>query len=440
MKGGSGCLKKDNIKLFEGILFVIGFVIGSGIFLKPAIVLDSMGTTSGALMMWIVGGLISLCAALSIAEIAAYIPKVGGLYTYLAELYGDVAGFLYGWVETMIASPGSAAALAIAFATFSTYFIPLDGWEMKVLAVAAIFVISAAQIISTRFGVWIQTLSTLGKLVPIVAIVLFGLLKGSAGDCINMTLIGTGSGSATALLGVLWAYDGWINTCSLGGEMEQSEKNLPIAIITGVVAVIIVYVTFNLAIFAVLPGADIIHSEKIGIDAATKLFGSEAATFITIGMLLSVVGALNGQIITGTRVAYAMGKRKQLPGAEALCTISPRWNTPGVSLVFQTTVAVLYVLSGTFHQITDLIIFVIWIFFTLGILGVFVLRRQMPRKKNLYRVPLYPLVPLLGILGGGYLIYVTIRDSFHSAMLGTGITLLGLIIYFYCKFRYRYHY
>jgi len=422
-------LKKNNISLAEGILFVIGSTIGSGIFLKPTVVLDGMGSTTGALLMWILGGLITLCAALSIAELAAYIPKVGGLYTYLVELYGKTTGFLYGWVEAVVLSPGSAAALAIAFATFSTYFLPMEERELKLTAILVIAVISSAQIISTRFGIWIQTLSTLGKMVPVLAIILFGAFHESVGKGLNEDLIGTGTGTAAALLGVLWAYDGWLNICTLGGEMKRSERNLPVAIITGVLAVTAVYIAFNLTVFHVLTGEEAMRTDKIGVDAATALFGSGATVLITIGMMLSAFGSLNAQIASGTRVAFAMGERNQLPGAALLRSINPDLDTPVNSLIFETLLAVIYVLSGTFHQITDLVIFVIWIFFTLGILGVFVLRRKAPRRRNLYRVPLFPVIPALGAAGGIYLMYVTVRDSFQSVVLGGILMFLGLGIY-----------
>ena len=431
-------LKKNNIGLFEGILFVIGSTIGSGIFLKPSVVLDGMGSTRGALLMWIVGGLITMCAALSIAELAANIPKVGGLYTYLVELYGRKTGFLYGWVEAVISSPGSAAALAIAFATFSTYFRPMDNKELKLMAILIIVMISAAQILSTRFGIWIQSLSTLGKLLPVLAITVFGALHDTVGKDLNTDLIGTGGGTAVALLGVLWAYDGWLNICTLGGEMKNSERNLPIAIITGVIAVTAIYITFNLAIFHVMTGEEAMRSDKIGVDAATALFGSGATVLITAGMMLSAFGSLNATITGGTRITFAMGERKQLPCAEALSAIHPIFDTPVYSLIFQTVMAIIYVISGTFHQITDLIVFVIWIFFTLGILGVFVLRRKATRRRSkLYRVPLYPVIPALGASGGIYLMYVTVRDSFQSAVMGGILMFLGLGVYYYCGRKYR---
>ena len=437
MKEADRGLKRDNIKLYEGILFVIGFTIGSGIFLKPSRVLESMGTINAALMMWVFGGLITICAALSIAEIAANIPKTGGLYTYLVELYGERVGFLYGWVEAVISSPGSCAALAIAFATFSTYFVPMDELEIKLTAISTVVVIAAIQIISTKFGIWVQTVATIGKLMPISLIIVFGLFHGSVGGDLNMSLIGTEGGTAAALLGVLWAYDGWLNTCALGGEMKNAERNLPIAIIIGVLSVMLVYVTFNLAIFNVLPAEEIIASEKVGVDAATTLFGSGAAALATAGMMLSVFGSLNAQIACGTRISFAMGGRKHFPAAAALCSINPKLNTPVNSLLLQALISIIFILSGTFNQITDLVIFVIWIFFTLGILGVFVLRRKVPRRKNLYQIPLYPVVPALGAIGGFYLMYVTVRDSFQSALLGVGLTLMGLLVYYYCELKYK---
>lgn len=425
---------KRNIKLFEAILFVIGFVIGSGVFLKPAVVLKNTGSSGGALLVWILGGLMTLCAALTISEIAAYIPKIGGLYTYLAELYGDVVGYLYGWVEGIISSPGSCAAIAISFATFATFFIPMSGMQQKLLAIIMVALIVAAQIIATKFGVWLQTLSTIGKLIPLAAIIIFGLISGSAHD-ISMVNVGAGQGAGfgAALLGVLWAYDGWLNTCTLGAEIEKPEKNLPKTIIIGVLFVIVVYALFNIAIFNVLPATQVVTSEKIGVDVSMKLFGNGGAAFITIGMMISVFGALNAQMACGTRIAFAMAKNKQLPAAKALSAVNPKLFTPVNSLIFQGLLSVLYILTGTFNSITDLVIFSIWIFFTLGVFGVFILRKRVQHNDKLYKVPFYPITPILGIIGGVYLMYSTLTGSFKQAMLGIGLTLIGLPVYYYCK-------
>ena len=426
---------KRSMNVFEGMMYVIGLVIGSGVFLKPAVVLKNMDSTGAAILMWIAGGVLTAAAALTIAEIAGYIPKVGGLYTYLSELYNEVIGFLFGWVGTFINIPGSAAAVAIACATFATFFIPMTGVQQKTLAISLVALLTIAQIISTRYGVWLQTLATIGKLLPIAAISVFGLLHGTVH--ISMETVGHIKTAAPgiALLGVLWAYDGWLSVCTLADDMKRPEKDLPKAVISGVAFVMIVYVAFNAAIFFVLPGDVAANSSKIGVDVCVKLFGNGGATFITIGMMLSVFGTLNGLVTCGSRYTYAMAERKHLPGSKTLRKISPKLGTPINSLILQSVVTILYILTGTFNSITDLIVFALWIFYTLGIFGVFILRKKMVHNPKLYHVPLYPVIPIIGILGGAYLMFATIKDSPGSAMLGLGLTLLGLPVYYYCKER-----
>ena len=426
---------KRSMNVFEGMMYVIGLVIGSGVFLKPAIVLKNTGSTGAAILMWIAGGVITTAAALTIAEIAGYIPKVGGLYTYLTELYNEVIGFLFGWVGTFINIPGSAAAVAIACATFSTFFIPMTGTQQKILAISLVALLTIAQIISTRYGVWLQTLATIGKLLPIVAISVFGLMHGTAH--ISMASVGPIKDVAPgiALLGVLWAYDGWLSVCTLADDMKRPEKDLPKAIISGIAFVMIIYVVFNVAIFFVLPGNVAANSSKIGVDVCVQLFGKAGATFITIGMMLSVFGTLNGLITCGSRYTFAMGKRKHLPASKTLCAINPKLGTPINALLLQAVITIIYILSGTFNSITDIIIFALWIFYTLGMIGIFILRKKMTHNSKLYHVPLYPFIPIIGILGGVYLMFATVKDSPISAMLGLGLTLVGLPVYYYCKTR-----
>ena len=433
MKDGSGQLKKS-IKPFEAMLYVIGFVIGSGIFLKPSIVLSNAGSSAMALSVWIGGGIMAITAALTVGELAAYIPKVGGMHAYLIELYGDTFGFLYGWTESLISCPGSSAALAIAFATFATFFIPMDEWQLKGFAILMIVLLISAQIISTRFGVWLQTLSTIGKLIPIIAIVVYGLASGTVHDIsFSSEGITQGKGLGAALLGVIWAYDGWLAVCTLGSEMENSEKNLPRAIVAGVSFVIAVYILFNICIFSVMPASAVVAAKKIGVDVSVILFGNWGTVFITVGMLLSVFGALNAQVAVGTRYFFSMGTRNQVPGSTALASVNQKFATPVNSLLVHGVISILFVLTGTFNSITDLVIFSIWIFYTIGIAGVFILRRKVPRDPKRYHVPLYPFIPIVAIAGGSFMIFSTITNSFSHAMIGIGLTLIGLPVYYYNK-------
>lgn len=425
---------KKSITFSQAISIVVGVIIGSGIFLKTGAVFQNAGSPYMGILAWFIGGIITLTSALTIAEISSAIPETGGIYAYLKILYGDVWAFLLGWVQTIIAYPASAAALAIAFATFATFFVPLTDMGQKLLAIFILLFVVAMNIVATKFGGMIQLVSTIGKLIPLVVIIVFGLIKGTANDFnFISTTVGPSLGFGAALLGTLWAYDGWAGVTTIAGELENPSKNLPRAIILGVSSVIAVYVIFNLALLKVMPMSEIINSSKPASDAATILFGQGGAIFVTGGILVSVFGALNGYILTGARVPLAMGERGQLPFSNFLKQIHPKFNTPANSLIVISILAVLYILSGSFSALTDLTIFILWIFFVMTVLGIFILRRRKDIKEAQYKVPLYPIVPLIGALGGTYILYSTLASSPVNSLIGIGIALLGLPFYFYLE-------
>ncbi|HLR20753.1 MAG TPA: amino acid permease [Tissierellaceae bacterium] len=437
--GSEGELRR-NLTLLEGTAYGVSFLVGTGIFLKPSSVLASTNSTGMSLVFWALGGLISLFSALTIAEIASYIPKLGGLYTYITEIYGDLAGFVYGWVEVLVSGPGGAAASAIAFATFASRFISLGNNGVKVLALAVIWFMAATQMLSTKGTMRLQTVGTFAKLIPIALIIALGLAKGGT-EPVNFSAIGGNQsvGYGVALLGVLWSYDGWIATCNLGSEMIEPEKNLPKSIIMAILFVMGVYITFNYVVFRMLPVDQIIASESIGIDASQKLFGEGGTTFIIIGMLISSIITLNAQIINGARTYLAMGERKRIIFADFIGHVNPKYDTPVNALIAMTVVASVYIVTGTFESVTNLVVFVVWIFFVMATVGIFKLRKMMPRNDNLYHVPLYPIVPILGVLGGGYLLFSTITSSLTTTMLGACIALIGIPMYYYTKNKYGDH-
>ncbi|MCL6604416.1 MAG: amino acid permease [Paenibacillus sp.] len=422
---------KKSITFIEAMAIVVGMIIGSGIFLKPGIVLSNAGTPTMSILAWVVGGIITLASALSVAEIAAAIPKSGGLYTYLGELYGGVYGYLLGWVQAVISYPASVAALAIAFATYSSFFLPMNDLQQKLLAVGILLFILTMNAISTKCGGVIQTIATVGKLIPVVGIVAIGLLSDIAPGFSGIHTPVSGAGFGVAILGTLWAYDGWIGVTNMAGEMKDPAKTLPKVISIGVVFVIVVYVLFNIAIFQVLPYDAIISSKTPGADAAEALFGNGGGAFITAGIIVSVLGALNGYLMTAARVPQAMGEKGQIPFSQTLSKIHPKFQTPANALIFQSVLAIIYIFSGTFNTLTDLLVFVLWIFFTMGVFGVFILRRKMPVEKGRYRVPLYPITPIIGVVGGLYILISTIISDPVRSFVGIGITLVGLPIYFY---------
>lgn len=425
---------KKSITFSQAISVVVGVIIGSGIFLKTGVVFQNAGSPYMGILAWLIGGIVTLTSALTIAEISSSIPETGGLYVYLKVLYGDTWAFLLGWVQTIIAYPASAAALSIAFATFATFFVPLSDTGQKLLAIGILVFVVTMNIIATKFGGIIQLVSTIGKLIPIIVIIAFGLIKGTAHDFSFIPVSTDASlGFGAALLGTLWAYDGWSGVTTIAGELKDPSRELPKAIILGVTSVIGVYILFNAALLNVLPIGAIIGSSRPASDAATVLLGKNGATFVTAGILVSVFGALNGYILTGARVPLAMGERGQLPFSHLLKQIHPKFNTPTNSLLLICIFAILYILSGSFNTLTDLTIFTLWIFFIMTVCGIFILRRRKDLPKATYRVPFYPIVPLIGILGGAYILYSTLISSPANSFIGIGITLLGLPVYYYLK-------
>jgi len=424
---------KKSITYIEAVALVIGVIIGSGIFLKPGKVFAAAGSPLMGLAAWVIGGIITLASALTIAEIAAAIPKTGGLYTYLEELYGEVWGFLLGWVQTVITYPAAGAALAIAFTTYSTFFIPMNDLQQKALAVLVIVFVITMNVLATRFGGIIQTVSTIGKLIPIVVIIAFGLIDGQTHDFSNMPVLTQGAGMGAAILGTLWAYDGWIGVTNIAGELKNPAKEMPRAIVLGVLVCIAVYVLINVALLNVSSVETLIASKTPASDVAIVLFGTGGAAFITGGIMVSVFGAMNGYLLTGARVPLAMADRNQLPFSSTLGAIHKNFQTPSNALIFEGVLAIAYVFSGTFNTLTDLLVFVLWIFFTLGVVGIFILRKRVSADQRPYKVPFYPLTPLIGIIGGLFILYSTVIDQPQNSLYGILITLIGLPVFYFMK-------
>lgn len=425
-------LKKE-IGLLEAITMVIGVVIGSGIFFKASSVFSNAKSAKLGILAWIIGGVISMASALTVAEIAAAIPKTGGVFVYLKELYSEKWAFLYGWVQTLIYVPGVAAALSIVFVTQATYFVPMSGSTQKILAIVMIFFIMGINVLSTKLAGKVQVVATFAKLIPIFLIIGFGLINGKVHSISSSagTVGTTGmAGFGAAILGTLWAYDGWIGVGNMAGELKNPKKDLPRSIILGLSVTIVVYILINLAIVNVLPLKAIIASNKVASDAAVILFGNSGAGLIAAGIMISIFGALNGYLMTGVRIPFAMAQDNLFPFSKFFGKINERFETPINTFLLVVVLASIYVLSGSFDTLTNLAIFVVWIFFVMTVAGIFILRSKFKDLERPYKVPLYPVVPIIGIVGGIYIIVSTLITSTSYALFGIGITLLGLPVYF----------
>ncbi len=424
---------QKNVTTLEALAIVVGMIIGSGIFLKPSIVLSSAGSPMMALVAWVGGGIITLASALSIAELASAIPKTGGLYTYLEDIYSPLWGFLLGWVQTIISYPASIAAQTIAFATYANVFFPMSKMGQTLLAIGVLAFLLVMNVLSTKYGGIIQTAATFGKLIPVVGIIVFGMTYSGP---LNFEAVGavTATGLGAAILGTLWAYDGWISVTNMAGELKNPKK-LPQVISVGIIFVIIVYAVFNLAMFKVLPAETVAQSATPGVEAANILFGPAGGAFITAGIMISVFGSLNGYLMTSARVPLSMGEKRMLPCAKVFGAVHPKYGTPANSLIMQSVLAVLYILSGSFNTLTDILVFVIWIFFTMGVFGVFVMRKKHPELQGEYKVPLYPIVPIVGVVGSGYILISTVMSAPVNSIIGIAITAVGVPVYYWLKKR-----
>lgn len=423
-------LKKD-LGLIPALALVVGMVIGSGIFMKPGKVLAAAGDSTLGLTAWVLGGIITITAGLTIAELGSQIPKTGGLYAYLDEVYGKFCSYLFGWVQTLIYGPATIGALGLYFASLCIPFFDLSPSLKFPLAISAIVFLSTMNTLGAKYGGYIQSVATVGKLIPIAAIAIFGLWKGN-GQVLSMSSgLAESAGMGAAILATLWAYDGWIGVGFVAGEMKNPAKQLPRAILLGLGTVMVAYVSINVALLHVLPAAEITALGKQAAGtAATILFGDFGGKLISVGILVSIFGALNGYILTGARVPYAMAVRRQLPGSDTLSKVHPTAKTPMYALALQTTLAVLLATLGDPDRLTDIAMFIIQIFYLFAFVAVFLLRRKNPASARPYSVPAYPLIPLVAIAGSLYIVGSTLLGNPKDTLYALGITAAGIPIYF----------
>ncbi|MBK4202583.1 amino acid permease [Bacillus subtilis] len=428
-------LKKE-IGLLFALTLVIGTIIGSGVFMKPGAVLAYSGDSKTALFAWLLGGILTLAGGLTIAEIGTQIPKTGGLYTYLEEVYGEFWGFLCGWVQIIIYGPAIIGALGLYFGSLMANLFGWGSGLSKVIGIIAVLFLCVINIIGTKYGGFVQTLTTVGKLIPIACIIIFGLWKGDQHifTAVNESISDMNFGAA--ILATLFAYDGWILLAALGGEMKNPEKLLPRAMTGGLLIVTAIYIFINFALLHILSANEIVTlGENATSTAATMLFGSIGGKLISVGIIVSIFGCLNGKVLSFPRVSFAMAERKQLPFAEKLSQVHPTFRTPWIAISFQITVALILMLISNPDKLSEISIFMIYIFYVMAFFAVFILRKRTKGEKRAYSVPLYPFMPILAIAGSFFVLGSTLITDTLSCGLSILIGLAGLPVYYWMKKR-----
>lgn len=429
---------QKNIGLGVAISLVIGTVIGSGIFMKPSQVIELSGGPAMALWAWVVGGIITIAGGLTVSELSTQIPKTGGLYVYIEEVYGKSAGYLSGWVQAIVYGPAIIGTLGLYFGTLCCALFGLgQGWGI-VFGIGAVVFLALMNSLGTKLGGFIQSAATIGKMVPIALIAIFGIWKGTS-QITGLSVVSHETSFGAAVLSTLFAYDGWMLVSMVAGEIKNPQKILPKAIIGGLSLVIACYLLVNIALLHVLSPEAIVHlGNNAAGTAASLLFGQSGGRLIAIGILISIFGCMNGKIFTFPRIPFAMAKRNELPFSGLLSYVHKRFATPVAAIALEALLALTFMTIGSADRLSEIAVFIIFIFYTLAFFAVFILRRRLKGKKRAYSVPLYPIVPLIAIIGALYIIGSTLMTSPRDSIGSLALTVAGLpVLWIYRFFNHR---
>ncbi|MEO7477515.1 MAG: amino acid permease, partial [Gemmatimonadales bacterium] len=409
----------------------VGIMIGSGIFRVPAVAAAETGRAEVMLLAWVVGGIVAMCGALALAEVAALFPDAGGMYVYLREAYGSLTAFLFGWVYLVII-PTGAGAIALVFAEYLGRLVPLTPGGVRVVAAGVIVLLAAAQYRSVRFGAAIQNVSTVAKVVAILAMTGAAFLLAAPGDGAwaggATTHPATWSGFGLGVVTVLWAYNGWQDVTCLSGEVRDPARTLPRAIVGGTLAVVAIYLGANAAYLRVLPLDAIATSPLVAADVAVRLVGPLGSALVAALVCVSTFGSLNAVLMAIPRVFWAMANDGLF--FRTVAAVHPRYRTPHMAIVVMAGLAVVYIVFRTFEQLIEAFILASLPFWALSVASVVVLRRTRPELPRTYRTPGYPLVPLLFVLAMIALVANSLHQHPQTTVAAIGAVLAGVPLYY----------
>ncbi|MBL7992571.1 MAG: amino acid permease [Candidatus Kapabacteria bacterium] len=434
--------------LFTTVSIIVGSVIGSGIFMKPALMASQLGSPQLLLLVWVGAGLLTLIGALTNAEIASMITATGGQYIFFQKIYGNFVAYIYGWAIFSVIQTGSIASIAYIFSTYMEYFtqlprlapemeqavvlhlpfigsiFPLQNLGVKVLTMLLICSMTYINYLGVRFGGLIAGVLTTMKVVAMALLILASFVFGT-GSAANFVTSAPNAPHGMNIIflvvmataGAFWTYDGWNNITYIAGEVKEPSRTIPRGLLLGMLIVIGVYVSINLAYLYILPVETMAKSKLVASDVATAIFGSSGGAIIAACVILSTFGTTNGTILASARVYFAMAREKMF--FSSIGHVHPRFHTPANALFLQAFWSCVLVLSGTFDMLTDMLIFVTWIFYALGAYGVFVLRKKMPDTPRPYKVWGYPFVPAIFVLFAAVYVVITLYNDVSAYMNNT---------------------
>lgn len=433
---------KRTLTLWDLIMIVVGTVIGSGIFIVPAVVLrQTEGSVGLALLVWLIAGALSLLGALTYGELGAMRPEAGGIYVYIREAFGPLPAFLYGWTLFFVIASGSVATLAVAFSSYLNQLVPLSELASRAIAIAMIVVVMLINIRGARQSANVQNWTTLAKVGAILLMSALLLMLGESFSFATAPLwpetfsSDIFFGLGLAMIGVLWAYEGWQYLTFSAGEALEPQRAFARGLAVGTLALIFIYLLANLAYLHALGVARALQSERIAAEAVSAVLGPFAGKLIAAAILVSMFSAANGITLTATRVFYAMARDRVF--FQRLAHVHPYYGTPAFAIVASLLIAIVFTATGTFEQLLTYVVFAGWIFYALGAMSIFVYRRREPNMPRPFRVPGYPLTPILFVLSAAAIVVNTIISQPLRAAIGVGIVLLGAPVFYFWRRRKR---
>ena len=441
---------KRQLGLFDSSMMVIGIVIGSGIFMTTGLMADALPSASLILIVWVLGGIQMIAGALTFAELGAAMPRAGGQYVYLREAFGHLPAFLFGWVAFSAYVTGTNAAIAVAIAEHLGSFYPILSTNSnlvnignfglsvgQLVAVSLLVVLSVVNYLGVILGKWVQNIFTVLKIGSILLFALAGIFI-STGNHINFSLNPTGMGFGSiitgigiALVAVNWTVGGWEYVTFTAGEIKNPKRNLPLALFIGTLVILVLYLLINITYLKALPMNALAGEIKVGEATAKALYGQDIAGLFIIVVIISMFGALNGNILVGARVTYAMAKDNLFFPSAA--KVHPKNHTPGNAIIIQGVWSSILALSGTFEELITLVVFVNFMMWITAASTVFVLRKKQPDLDRPYKVWGYPYIPAFFILLSTAIMINIFFTSPAQSFLGIGLTLIGVPAYLFWK-------
>lgn len=434
---------KRQISFTQALATVVGSVIGAGVFFKIGTITAQTGSTSMTLFVWILAGIISIASGLTVSEIAASL-KVNGAIKYLDYTYGNVWGFLFGWAQMIVYFPAQIGALSSIFGVQFVSLFGIPSQYANLIAILLVLFLLGINLIGTKFSSKMQSVITVLKIIPIALIIIWGFFNQQR---LNIQIwpvtVGAGksfaNGMSQGLLSALFAFEGWIVVTNLANEVKNPEKDLSRAIIGGLSVITLIYVLINYTFLTVLPIHSLVNNNNAAFEASIKLFGQFGGKLVTIGILISVYGAVNAFMLTGMRTPYILAQDNLLPYSDKIGKTNIHTGVPILGALIVDAIAIVMILLGNFNVLTDMLVFVMWTFNTMLSIAVLVLRRREPELKRPFTVPGYPIIPLISIIGGIFIIVSTIINQFVLSIIGIALTLLGMPIYYYKQKQNREH-